>query len=75
MNWLERVRTIFNDKEQAWAVKDDMKDQISRWGRLYRQGSLHGTGSLRLPAAIASELARLAVCELETRLTGGVRAE
>ncbi|MEG0853000.1 MAG: hypothetical protein RSF82_03945 [Angelakisella sp.] len=75
MNWLERVRTIFNDKEQAWAVKDDMKDQISRWGRLYRQGSLQGTGSLRLPAAIASELARLAVCELETRLTGGVRAE
>lgn len=74
MNWLERVRTIFNERiPKRVTEQDGMGEQIARWARLYQQGRLGGDSSLRLPTAIAGEFARLAVCELETRIVGGER--
>lgn len=74
--WLERVRTILDAREnRAVAKRNPMEAETAKWGTLYRKGSTVGAGTLRLPAAIAGELARLAVCELETGVTGGARGE
>lgn len=74
MSWLERVKMMLS-RGEATRMTTEMERETARWGRLYRQGSEHSTGKLRLPAAIASELARLAVCELDSGITGGERAQ
>lgn len=75
MKWLERVRQILYRNNSVENQQGAMDRAIDCWSRLYRQGSVTGAGKLRLPAAIAGELARLAVCELQSEITGGQRAQ
>ncbi|MEG2087214.1 MAG: phage portal protein [Angelakisella sp.] len=71
MKLLERMKGLFAGEGQPPA--SGMERQIADWARLYRQGSLTGRSKLRLPSAIASELARLAVCELDSSVVGEAR--
>lgn len=60
------------------SITQDMADKISMWGRMYQNNADwldKNTKSLNLPAAIASELARLTTLEMKSEVTGSSRAD
>lgn len=73
MSWLERVKQMLTAQRSTGETRTPMQAEIERWNRMYRQGRAAGRGKLALPAAVAGELARLAVCELDSGITGGAR--
>lgn len=89
MNWngislLKRVKGLFgkNDVKRAFgvepAVTGNMTEQVGLWCAMYENSApwLGGrTKSLNLPAAVASELARLVTLELKTKVAGSARAD
>lgn len=61
------------------ALSDKMSSAIDLWARMYEDGgpwcsTKSGIHSLRLPAGIASEFARLVTLEMQVSLSGGARA-
>lgn len=80
LKWLRSLLDrVFDENSTASdiAISDKMSAAIDLWTRMYEDGGpwcgkdLH---SLRLPAAIASEFARLVTLEMEVSLTGSDRA-
>jgi len=61
-------------------LSDKMSTAIELWARMYEDGgpwcnAKTGIHSLRLPASIASEFARLVTVEMEADISGSARAE
>lgn len=82
---LKWLRTVFNQMFQQGVgadivLSDKMSSAIDLWARMYEDGGpwcgkAAGIHSLRLPASIASEFARLITIEMSIELSGGARAE
>ena len=75
--FFERVRSIIFDKGtirrvmgDTAAVSDEMTSAIRIWADMYENGE-----SLKLPGAIAGEMARLITLELKSEVSGSSRAE
>jgi len=67
-------------QEDDIVISDRMSSAIELWSRMYENGGpwcneKSGVHGLRLPAAIASEFARLVTLEMEASITGSVRAD
>ena len=67
-------------QEDDIVISDRMSSAIELWSRMYEDGgpwcgNKSGLHSLRLPAAIASEFARLVTLEMEVSITGTPRAD
>lgn len=81
LKWLRSLLSqMFGQGEDADIVlSDKMSSAISLWARMYEDGGpwCHGKDavhSLRLPAAITSEFARLVTIEMSVALSGSSRA-
>lgn len=76
MEWIRRSMGLyFKDTGPGalFSVSADMEAEILKWSKMYEnQGQKHSIG---LPAAIASELARMVVMECEISITGSKRAD
>lgn len=76
MNLIKRVFGVFrkNDIENVFGIKLDrseaMNAAVSKWLNMYCQRE-----GLKLPAAIASETARLVTLEMKSEISGSKRAE
>lgn len=81
LRWLRSLlNQMFNQSNDDIAISDKMSSAIELWARMYEDGgpwcsTKSGIHSLRLPAAIASEFARLVTMEMEITLSGSPRAD
>lgn len=85
IDWIKAViqrmigsNTIKSNLGVESSITQDMADKISMWGRMYQNNADwldKNTKSLNLPAAIASELARLTTLEMKSEVTGSSRAD
>lgn len=79
LKWLRSMlsQTFGQGDNADIVISDKMSTAIALWARMYEDGGpwcgkdIH---SLRLPAAIASEFARLVTLEMQVSLSGGARA-
>lgn len=81
LRWLRTLyNQIFNQGDSDIALSDKMSSAIELWSQMYETGGSwcnkkSGIHSLRLPAAIASEFARLVTIEMEATISGSPRAD
>lgn len=81
LRWLRTLlNQMLNQGNDDIAISDKMSSAIELWARMYEDGgpwcnAKSGIHSLRLPAAIASEFARLVTMEMEVTLSGSPRAD
>lgn len=82
LQWLRAtLNEMFNQGAGADVVlSDKMSSAIDLWARMYESGGpwcngKSGIHSLRLPASIASEIARLVTIEMAVKITGSPRAD
>lgn len=82
LKWLRaRMSYLFgleNERALNIEISEPMEAAIDRWARAYEGRApwcTDGIHSLQIPAAIASEFARLVTLEMGVTITGGARAD
>ena len=85
IDWIKAVihrmvgsNTIKSNFGVESSITQGMANKIAEWGRMYQNNADwldSNTKSLNLPAAIASELARLTTLEMKSEVTGSPRAD
>lgn len=74
LSWVKStILNLLGQESTELTISPKMENLIDLWARLY-EGTEAGE-SLKLPASIASEFARLVVVESEISITGGSRAD
>lgn len=74
LEWVKHtVLKLLGQESTDLTISPRMENLIDLWARMY-EGTKSGE-SLKLPASIASEFARLVVVESEISVTGGARAQ
>lgn len=74
LSWVKStILKLLGQESTELTISPKMENLIALWARLY-EGTEAGE-SLKLPASIASEFARLVVVESEISITGGSRAD
>ena len=80
IEWLKQIVKAVASKNKSFdtSISSSMESAITRWTKLYNNRADWLTDkvkSLSLPAAIASEFARLVTLEMKTEITGSKRAD
>jgi len=74
LQWIKStILKLMGQENTSLTISPKMENMIALWAKMYE--GIGSGGSLRLPASIASEFARLVVVESEINLTGGARAD
>ena len=74
LSWVKStILKLLGQESTELTISPKMENLIDLWARLY-EGTESGE-SLKLPASIASEFARLVVVESEISITGGSRGD
>lgn len=74
LNWVKStILKLLGQESTELTISPKMENLIDLWARLY--GGTESGESLKLPASIASEFARLVVVESEISITGGSRGD
>jgi A118 family predicted phage portal protein len=81
LKWLRSLLGQMFDQgaDADFVLSDKMSSAIALWARMYEDGGpwcneKSGIHSLRIPAAVASEFARLVTLEMQMTLSGSARA-
>lgn len=74
LQWIKStILKLMGQENISLTISPRMENMIALWAKMYE--GIGSGGSLRLPASIASEFARLVVVESEINLTGSARAD